>query len=98
MVTAIVMINTQRHTVAETAQELLKISGVREVYSVTGEHDLVAIVSTPVYEQLADLVTGRITAIRTITRTHTLMAFQCYSNQDMERLWDIGTEETAPAD
>jgi hypothetical protein len=35
--------------------------------------------------------------VRTITRTHTLMAFQCYSNQDMERLWDIGTEEGDPA-
>jgi hypothetical protein len=22
-----------------------------------------------------------------------LMAFQCYSNQDMERLWDLGAEE-----
>ncbi len=97
MVSALVMVNAARHTVAETAQALLKIDGVREVYSVTGEYDLVAIVSTPVYEQLAELVTGRITAIRTITHTHTLMAFQCYSNQDMERMWDIGTEEAAPA-
>jgi DNA-binding Lrp family transcriptional regulator len=96
MVTAIVMINAERHTVSETAQAVLKIAGVREVYSVTGEYDLVAIVSTPVYEQLADLVTRDITAVRTITRTHTLMAFQCYSNQDMERLWDIGSEEADP--
>src|SRR5438270_14098076 len=95
MVTTLVLINAERHTVPETAQALLKIAGVREVYSVTGEYDLVAIVSTPVYEQLADLVTGRITGVRTITRTHTLMAFQCYSNQDMERMWDIGTEDTA---
>ncbi|HMA35830.1 MAG TPA: Lrp/AsnC ligand binding domain-containing protein [Chloroflexia bacterium] len=97
MVTALVMINVGRHAVPDTAQALLKIDGVREVYSVTGEWDLVAIVSTPVYEQLAELVTGQLSAIRTITRTHTLMAFQCYSNQDMERLWDIGTEEAAPA-
>jgi DNA-binding Lrp family transcriptional regulator len=93
MVTAIVMINVARHTVAETAQALLRIEGVREVYSVTGEYDLVAIVSTPVYEQLAELVTGPVQALRTITGTQTLMAFQCYSNQDMERMWDIGSEE-----
>ena len=93
MVTALVMINAARHTVPETAQALLKIPGVRQVYSVTGEWDLVAIVSTPEYERLADLVTGDVTAIRTITHTQTLMAFQCYSNPDMERLWDIGTEE-----
>jgi DNA-binding Lrp family transcriptional regulator len=97
MITAIVMINAARHTVPETAQALLRVKGVREVYSVTGEWDLVAIVSTPVYEELADLVTGQITAVRTITKTHTLMAFQCYSNTDMERMWDIGTEEEEPA-
>ncbi len=98
MITALVMINAARHTVPETAQALLRIEGVREVYSVTGEYDLVAIVSTPVYEELAELVTSRITAVRTITGTHTLMAFQCYSNNDMERMWDIGTEEAeAPA-
>ncbi len=98
MITALVMINAARHTVPETAQALLRIEGVREVYSVTGEYDLVAIVSTPVYEELAALVTSRITAVRTITGTHTLMAFQCYSNNDMERMWDIGTEDgAAPA-
>ena len=97
MITAIVMINAARHSVPETAQALLRINGVREVYSVTGEWDLVAIVGTPVYEELADLVTSQITAVRTITRTNTLMAFQCYSNTDMERMWDIGTEEEEPA-
>ncbi len=97
MVTAIVMISAARHTVPATAQALLAIEGVHDVYSVTGDWDFVAIVSTSVYEQLAELVTDRISGIRTITRTNTLMAFQCYSNTDMERLWDIGTEEEAPA-
>lgn len=96
MITALVLMNVRRDAINSTAQELLAIPGVAEVYSVTGEYDLVAIVSTPVYEQLADLVTRDITAVRTITRTHTLMAFQCYSNQDMERLWDIGSEEAEP--
>ena len=46
---------------------------------------------------LAELVTGPVSAVPTITHTHTLMAFQCYSNTDMERMWDIGTEEEEPA-
>ncbi len=39
MISALVLINVQRGQVNETAQSLLKIEGVAEVYSVTGEYD-----------------------------------------------------------
>ena len=93
MVTALVMMNVERHSIASTAQAILALPGVNEVYSVAGEYDLVAIVRTAEYDQLATVVTERFAAVPAITRTHTLMAFQCYSNQDMERMWSIGEEE-----
>ena len=93
MITAFVMMNVERHNIAETAQVLLDIPGVAEVYSVTGEWDLVAILRTAEYEEIANVVTGRFTRVEAITRTHTLMAFQCYSNRDMERLWSLGDDE-----
>ena len=43
MVTAVVLINVQRGLVNETAQRLLEVDGVAEVYSVKGEYDLVAL-------------------------------------------------------
>lgn len=93
MITALVMLNVERHSIPTTAQAILDIPGVTEVYSVAGEYDLVAIVRTVEYDQLADVVTQGFAHVNTITRTHTLMAFQCYSNHDMERMWSIGEEE-----
>ncbi|HEY7420081.1 MAG TPA: Lrp/AsnC ligand binding domain-containing protein [Ktedonobacteraceae bacterium] len=90
MVSAIVLINAQRGEVNEAAQRLLEIEGVTEVYSVTGEYDLVALVRVQQYDDLADIVTGRMQRISSITNTHTLMAFQCYSRADLQQAWDIG--------
>jgi DNA-binding Lrp family transcriptional regulator len=90
MVTAIVLINAQRGQINETAQRLLEIDGVADVYSVTGEYDLVAVLRFKNYEDLADVVTRHMQQLPTITRTHTLMAFQCYSRDDLQQAWDIG--------
>ncbi|MDQ2718115.1 MAG: Lrp/AsnC family transcriptional regulator [Chloroflexota bacterium] len=92
MVTALVLINVQRGQVNETAQSLLEIAGVAEVYSVTGEYDLVALLRLPQYEDLAGVVTNSMVTLPTITATHTLMAFQCYSRADLQQAWDIGVE------
>jgi DNA-binding Lrp family transcriptional regulator len=92
MVSAIVLINTQRGEVNETAQRLLDIAGVTEVYSVTGEYDLVALVRVQQYDDLSNIVTRRMQSIASITKTHTLMAFQCYSRADLQQAWDIGLE------
>nr|BBH94376.1 AsnC family transcriptional regulator [Thermogemmatispora argillosa] len=92
MITALVLMNVERGQINETAQRLLEIPGVAEVYSVTGDYDLVALLRLPRYEDLAEVVTGKMTAIPTILRTHTLMAFQCYSRADLQQAWDLGVE------
>ena len=92
MVSAVVLINVQRGQVNETAQSLLEIEGVSEVYSVTGEYDLVALLRLHRYEDLAEVVTTRMVQLLAITRTNTLMAFQCYSREDLQQAWDIGVE------
>ena len=92
MISALVLINVQRGQVNETAQSLLEIEGVAEVYSVTGEYDLVALLRLHKYEDLADVVTNHMVQLSGITRTNTLMAFQCYSKADLQQAWDIGVE------
>lgn len=92
MITALVLINVQRGQVNETAQSLLEIEGVAEVYSVTGEYDLVALLRLPQYEDLAEVVTTHMMKLTAITKTNTLMAFQCYSRADLQQAWDIGVE------
>lgn len=92
MVAALVLINVERGRVNETAQSLLEIEGVAEVYSVTGEYDLVALLRLRQYEDLAEVVTARVVNLPAITKTNTLMAFQCYSRADLQQAWDIGVE------
>lgn len=92
MITALVLINVQRAKVNETAEALLEIEGVSEVYSVTGEYDLVAVLRLQNYKDLSEVVTNRMIRISSITKTHTLMAFQCYSRADLQQAWDIGVE------
>ena len=92
MVSAVVLINVQRGQVNDTAQSLLEIEGVSEVYSVTGEYDLVALLRLHRYEDLAEVVTTHMVQLPAITRTNTLMAFQCYSRADLQQAWDIGVE------
>ncbi len=92
MISAVVLLNVQRGEVNQTAQKLLEVEGVAEVYSVTGEYDLVALLRLQHYEDLADVVTAHMVQIPAILKTNTLMAFQCYSKADLQQAWDIGVE------
>ena len=44
MITAIVFIQTEVSQISEAASAIADIDGVSEVYSVTGDHDLIAMV------------------------------------------------------
>ena len=94
MVTAIALITAAIRRVDEIAQALLEIEGVAEVYSLAGDYVLAAITRVRDYEQIAQLVPGRLAKIEGITRTQTMMAFKCYSRRDLEEMWEIGVEET----
>ncbi len=93
MVTAIVLANVRRDAINETAQALLQLHGVAEVYSVAGDWDLVAIVRVTGNDQLADLVTGHMLKLEGILKTATLIAFRAYSRFDLERMFSLGFEE-----
>jgi DNA-binding Lrp family transcriptional regulator len=92
MISAVVLITAKRNLVNATAQALLEIPGVAEVYSVTGEYDLVAILRLAQHEDLAEVVTERMTKIEGIEQTRTMIAFKAYSREDLEQAWDIGVE------
>jgi len=93
MIAAVVLITTERGRIAETAEALLELPEVGEVYSVAGAYDLVAIVRVRAYEQMAEVVPTRLAGMPTIVKTTTLMAFQCYSKRDLERMWGIGLDD-----
>ena len=92
MITTIVLIRAEPSKVPQVAQRLAGAEGVSEVYSVSGEWDLVAIVRVPAYEQIAHVVTEVFPTVEGIQRTMTLTAFRAYSKSDLNQAWDIGVE------
>ena len=90
MVTSIILINAERNKINEVAEKLQAIAGVSEVYSVSGNYDLVAIVRVKTNDDLADLVTKKMLAIGGIAKTETMLAFQAYSRHDLEAMFAVG--------
>lgn len=94
MVTAIVMVQAERHSIQETAMELASVPGVREVYSVTGEWDIVAILKFAQYEDLDDIVTGHLRKIQGISKTQTMLAFRAYNEEVLDQGFGVGLDES----
>ena len=89
MVAAVVLIRAQRDHIPTAAQALADIDGVAEVYSVSGEWDLIAIVRVPEWEQIATVVTENLAKVSGIERTQTLISFRVYSKRDIESAFDM---------
>ena len=93
MVTAIVLVQAQRERIAETAAALAQVKYVAEVYSVTGEWDIVAILRLPEYTSLDEVVTGGLRQMVGIVRTQTMLAFRAYSPQLLDQGFGVGIGE-----
>ncbi len=87
MITAVVLITAERGSVPRLGEALAAVPGVSEVYSVTGEFDLIAMVRAREHEELADIVTRRIAGVTGVLRTQTHVAFKAYSRHDLESLF-----------
>jgi DNA-binding Lrp family transcriptional regulator len=87
MITAIVMINCEVGKVHSVSEALVDLEGVAEVYSVSGEYDILAIVRVKEYDSLSTVVSEEMARVDGITRTNTHMAFRCYSKHNMEKMW-----------
>ncbi|WEV72629.1 Lrp/AsnC ligand binding domain-containing protein [Bifidobacterium sp. ESL0790] len=92
MADAVVLINTESDKVSQVAQKIVEIKGVTRVYSVAGDVDLVALVHTAEFDQLAEVIPGKIAAVEGVATTQTLMAFRQYSAQEDAAAFDLGMD------
>ena len=92
MITAIVMVSCDVDRIPEVAQGIAELDGVTEVYSVTGDADLIAMVRVKGHEQLADVIADRLNKVSGVTGTSTHIAFRTYSTQDIEAAFSLGLE------
>jgi DNA-binding Lrp family transcriptional regulator len=90
MTHAVVLIEAERDALQTLGGALAGLDGVAEAYSVTGEWDFVAIVRVPRHEQLAEVITGQLVKLDGVTRTQTMVAFEVFSEHDLEAMFSIG--------
>ena len=93
MITAIALIDADVSLIPEVCQEVAALPGVTEVYSVTGDTDLIAMVRVRQHEDLADVVANRIGKVTGVLATRTYIAFQSYSQHDLAQAFAIGADE-----
>jgi DNA-binding Lrp family transcriptional regulator len=90
MTTAVVLIQADRDVLTTLGGAIAELDGVAEAYSVTGEWDFVAIVRVPRHEQLAEVISGRLVQLDGVNRTQTMVAFEVFSEHDLEAMFSIG--------
>ncbi|MBN8880932.1 AsnC family transcriptional regulator [Salana multivorans] len=93
MITAIALIEADVAAVPEVCEAVASLEGVSEVYSVTGDVDLIAMVRVNRHEELAGVIADRIGKVPGVLATRTYIAFQSYSQHDLEAAFAIGVEE-----
>jgi DNA-binding Lrp family transcriptional regulator len=90
VITAIVMVSVESDKIPEVAQALADLDGVSEVYSVAGDVDLIAVVRVREFDQIAEVIAGRLSKVPGVLHTDTHVAFRAYSRHDLEGAFSIG--------
>ena len=90
MITAIVFIQAEVARLSDIAEQIADIDGVSEVYSVTGELDLVAMVRVREIDDVASVVADRLNKVDGVVSTQTQIAYRAYSQHDLEDAFSIG--------
>jgi len=91
MITAIVFVKADVARIPEVAQKLADLSGVSEVYSVTGTIDLIVMVRVCTIDEVAITVADQINKVSGVEGTETHIAFRAYSTHDLEAAFAIGS-------
>ncbi|WP_435769317.1 Lrp/AsnC family transcriptional regulator [Nocardioides sp. SYSU DS0651] len=92
MITAIVFVQAETDRIPEVAESIASLDGVSEVYSVTGQIDLIALVRVKRHEEIADVVSDRLNKVEGVVDTETHIAYRAYSRHDLEAAFSIGLD------
>ncbi|WP_110205074.1 Lrp/AsnC family transcriptional regulator [Nocardioides daejeonensis] len=92
MITAIAFVNADVHRIPEVAEQIAALEGVSEVYSVTGQIDLIVLVRVSHIDDVAGVIADRLNKIEGVTSTETHIAFRTFSRHDLEAAFSLGLD------
>lgn len=84
------LMNVERGRIKAVAEYLAARDGVSEVYSVSGNYDLVTMLRVADNEALATLVTDELGNVDGVEHTETMLAFRTHSRHDVEAMSAVG--------
>jgi DNA-binding Lrp family transcriptional regulator len=93
VISAIVLISAEVDRIPEVAAAIADLTGVSEVYSVTGDIDLIAIVRVRHHDELADVIADQLNKVSGVLSTQTHIAFRTYSKHDLEAAFSLGLDD-----
>lgn len=93
MITAIVFVTADVARIPEVGERLAEIDGVSEVYSVTGDIDLIAVVRVRSHEEVGELIPNHINKVPGVLGTETHIAFRTYSKHDLESAFSLAADQ-----
>ncbi len=92
MITAIVFVKADVARIPEVAEAIAAIDGVSEVYSVTGQIDLIALVRVKDHDDVARVIADSVNKVSGVMETETHIAFRTYSKHDLESAFSLGLD------
>jgi DNA-binding Lrp family transcriptional regulator len=82
MPTAIVLLKIDHNKVTGTAEKLLEIPDIAEVYSISGRYDLMAIIKCDQLDKIEYIVTDQLLKTEGIIDSETMFAFRSYDKRE----------------
>jgi DNA-binding Lrp family transcriptional regulator len=89
MPTAIVLLKIAPQKVTGTAEILLDLPDIAEVYSVSGRYDLMAIIKCDSLDKIECLITDHILKTEGIVDSETMFAFRSYDKREGGKAIDV---------
>lgn len=89
MPTAIVMLKIDHRKVTGTAEKLLEIPDIAEVYSVSGRFDLLVVVRSDSVDKIESVITDALLKTEGIVESETMFAFRSLDKREGGRAIDV---------
>jgi len=89
MPTAIVLLKVDHRKVTGTAESLLEMPGITEVYSISGRYDLLVIIKCESLDMIESLITDQLLKTEGIVDSETMFAFRSYEKREGGKAIDV---------
>jgi DNA-binding Lrp family transcriptional regulator len=82
MPTAIILLKIDPKKVTGTAEKLLDLPSVTDVYSISGRHDLLVIIQCDSIDMIESVITDHLLSTDGIVDSETMFAFRSYDKRE----------------